>query len=462
MSRKDGSSRQRVLVIGGGFTGLSAAWQLARDGVDVTVLEREAELGGLAAGFPVDSGQTLERFYHHWFTNDHHVMDLIRELGAQDQVLLRPTRTGVYHARRMFRLSTPLDLLRFSALSPFDRLRLGWLALRARTLKDWRALEQITAAQWLRELAGEQVYRVVWEPLLRGKFGALAEEVSAVWMWNKLKLRGGSRGRGGEELLAYFRGGFPALVQRLRQDIERAGGRVLTGVAAESLEVTGGQVCGVITSRGPVPCAAVIATTALPLVADLLVGLMPADYLQRLREVRYLANVCLILELDRSLSDTYWLNVNDPSFPFVGIVEHTNFEPAASYGGRHIAYLSRYLLQSDAFYRLDANEMLQYCLPFLQRIFPDFQPEWVKRHYLWRARFAQPVVTRGYASTVPDVKTPLKGLYLASMAQIYPEDRGTNYAIRDGRCVARLVRSELNAALEDSSAIDVSMEGQPA
>ena len=188
MSSSAGASRPHVAVIGGGFCGLAAAWELGRRGVRATVLEHDAEIGGLAGGF-VAGGARLEKFYHHWFTSDVHVMELIAALGRSAELVSRPTRTGTYYAHDFFKLSTPLDLLRFSPLPFPDRLRLGLLALRARRVRDWRALEDRTAADWLREMGGERVWRVVWEPLLRGKFGDLAEEVAAVWFWNKLKLR---------------------------------------------------------------------------------------------------------------------------------------------------------------------------------------------------------------------------------------------------------------------------------
>ena len=170
MSSPDSASRLHVAVIGGGFCGLAAAYELGRRGVRATVLERDAEVGGLAGSFGT-GGARLEKFYHHWFTGDVHVMELIEELGQSAEVVLRPTRTGNYYAHDFFKLSTPLDLLRFSPLPFLDRIRLGLLALRARGVKDWRALEDRAAAEWLREMGGERVYRVVWEPLLRGKFG---------------------------------------------------------------------------------------------------------------------------------------------------------------------------------------------------------------------------------------------------------------------------------------------------
>jgi protoporphyrinogen oxidase len=431
--------RPKVVVVGGGFTGLAAAYQLCLDGMAVTVVEQAPAIGGLAASFRLTSGDELECFYHHWFTSDGHIMSLISELAAEDELILRRTRTGVYYANRMFRLATPLDLLKFSALSLFDRLRLAWLAVRVRMIRDWRAIEHVSAEAWLRRLGGDEVYRVVWEPLLRGKFGALAPEVSAVWIWNKLVLRGGSRGRNGAERLAYFRGGFSALVRRLQQAIEQRGGRIVTGTAARGLEVSGGRVTAVVTRQGVLPADAVILTPALPIVAKLLAAHLSADELKPFGAVSYLANVCLILELDRSLSDTYWLNVNDPSFPFVGVIEHTNFESASSYGGRSIIYLSRYLPADDVYFRMDDGAILEHCLPYLRSMFPAFAREWVLNHHVWRARYAQPVVTRGYGATLPAKRSGVGGVYVASMAQIYPEDRGTNFAVREGREAAATV-----------------------
>jgi protoporphyrinogen oxidase len=432
----------RVAIIGGGFTGLTAALELARRGVRVTVLETDAEVGGLAGTFDV-GGVRLEKFYHHWFTNDRHVNELVDELGARGEIVYRPTRTGMYFANTTFRLSSPLDVLRFTPLPLVDRLRLGMLALRARSVKHWKALEELTAEEWLVKLGGRNVYRVVWEPLLEGKFGPYARDVSAVWFWNKLKLRGGSRDKSGAEVLAYYRGGFAALADRVADEVRRLGGEVRTGTPATGLVVEHGRVTGVQTPGGVVAADAVIATPALPLVADMVEPHAPADYVARLRRIEYLANVCVVLQLDRSLSDTYWLNVNEPGFPFVGVIEHTNFEPPETYGGRHIVYLSKYLPESHELFQMDDAAALRYCIPFIKRMFPAFDERWILDAHVWRARFSQPIVGRRYSELIPPVETPIDGLYLASMAQVYPEDRGTNYAIREGRRVGRQIADSL-------------------
>ena len=445
------SARPHVVVIGAGFTGLSAAWELARRGVRVTVLEADPEVGGLAGTFEVQ-GERLEKFYHHWFTNDEHVNDLVKELGVADRVVYRPTRTGMYFANTVFRMSSPVDVLKFTPLPFVDRLRLGLLALRARRVKDWMALESLTAEEWLMRLGGRNVFRVVWEPLLKGKFGPFASSISAVWFWNKLKLRGGSRDKTGAEMLAYYRGGFAALADQLADEVTRLGGEIHTSRRATALQVSDGAVSGVETPEGTVEADAVLATTSLPIFADLVAPHTDDRYLESLRAIDYIANVCLVLELDRSLSSTYWLNVNDPGFPFVGVIEHTNFEPASTYGGRHIIYLSKYLPEDADLFRMTDDEVLDYCVPYLERMFPEFRRSWILAAHVWRARFSQPIVTKHYSTMIPREETPVDGLYLTTMAQVYPEDRGTNYAIREGRRVGVRMAETLTGAFASTPA----------
>ena len=438
------AKRPHVAVIGGGFCGLAAAYELGRRGIRATVLERDAEVGGLAGSFDV-GGTRVEKFYHHWFTSDTNVTALVDELGKSDHVLMRPTRTGMYYAHDFFKLSTPLDLLKFPLLSLPNRIRLGLLALRARRVRNWRALEDRTAADWLRQMGGDEVYRVVWEPLLRGKFGRAAEEVAAVWFWNKLKLRGGSRGRDGGEQLAYYRGGFAALADALVEAIAGHGGDVRTNCPVVSLQVDSRGVTGVRCADGTLETAAVIATPPLPVIADLVAPHVPKAYTDSLLRIRYLANVCVVLELDRSLSDIYWLNVNDPSFPFVAVIEHTNFEHARAYGGRRIVYLSKYLPMEDPIYSMTNRAVIDFAVDHLRRMFPELNERWVLGAHVWRAPYSQPIVERGYRRLIPGRRTPLEGLFVATMAQVYPEDRGTNYAIGMGRDVAALVASDVAA-----------------
>jgi protoporphyrinogen oxidase len=350
--------------------------------------------------------------------------------------LIRNSKTGAYYANSIFRLSKPLDLLSYRPLSMLGRIRLGLLVFQAASVRNWRQLEGTTAAEWLSAACGREVFDKVWRPLLAGKFGAYADEVSAVWIWNKLALRGTSRGKDGREALAYFRGGFAALSELLKRSVVEAGGRILTNSIARSLAVEDGRVHAVETENETLSTDVVLATTPLPDYANLIRPHADRDYLDKLESIRFLGNVCLTLDLDRSLSDTYWLNVIDPSFPFVGLIEHTNFEAPESYSGRHIVYLSKYCPTDDPVYRMTDRELLDFAVSHIVRMFPKFDRQWVRAAHVHRSPYAQPVVTRHYSRIVPSNLTPVKGVWLATMAQIYPEDRGTNYAVRAGRAVA--------------------------
>lgn len=435
---RGGAAGPKVAVVGAGFAGLAAAYELALAGCRPIVIEQESEIGGLAATFPV-AGIRLERFYHHWFTSDAEIQRLTGELGLRAAVTERATATGMYFANRHYRLASPRDVLRFRPLGLLDRFRLGLLVMRARRVKDWRALDGISAFDWLRRLGGRRVFEVVWEPLLRGKFGRHADRVSAAWFWSKLRLRGGSRGRGGEERLCYMDGGFSRLIDAMAQAIGSNGGEVRTGCRATGVLLHADRCRGVTLADGSsVEAEAVVFTGAPRQAADLLASHAPAGYAEQLRAFDYLANLCLVLELGRSLSELYWINVNDPGFPFVGVIEHSNFDNDPA-GRRHLVYLSRYLPADDPAWTDDDTTVLEKALPHLASMFPQFRRDWIRSHHVWRARWAQPLVEVGYASRLPAPASPLPGFYLASMAQVYPQDRGTNYAVRDGRAVARLV-----------------------
>ncbi|MGW9132900.1 NAD(P)/FAD-dependent oxidoreductase [Streptomyces sp. NPDC055681] len=454
-STPEAGDMRDAVVVGGGFTGLTAALELAERGHRVTVVEREPELGGLAGSFDVGDGRRIERFYHHWFGSDREMFDLCEKLGVEDALEPHLTRTGMFYANSVYRLSRPLDLLRFAPLPFLDRLRLGVLALRGRRVKDWRTLEHRTAEEWLVSLGGRRVYDVVWRPLLEGKFGQYADQVGATWMWTKLALRGGSRNKSGSEVLYYLRGGSEILVDAMHKRLTELGVEVLTGTPVDAVTTDDAGVTGVRTEDGTfLPARQVLLTVAPELAADLL-GAAGTDapahaavpgLTRRLREIRYLANVCLVLENNRRLSDTYWLNVNDPSFPYVGVIEHTNMDSPSRYGNRHVVYLSKYLPADAELYRMSDEEVFTFSLPHLRRMFPGFDRSWVDDYHVWRAEYAQPVITPNYSRAMPETQTGVHGLYLASMAQVFPEDRGTNHAAREGRRTAELMADRLRTA----------------
>jgi len=430
---------RQVAIVGGGVTGMAAADFLSQHGVACTIYERDSALGGLAGSFEVDGGR-LEKFYHHLFTSDRAMAALIEELGLGSDLEWKPSVTG-YYTRRIYRLTSPLDVLRFKPLPLPDRIRLGMLAILPRLVRDWRPLEEITAEEWLIRLAGRRVYEEVWAPLLRAKFGRYADQIAAVWMWNKLKLRGGSRGRGQVEMLGYLRGGFGRVLERWESRLRQRGVEIRLDSPVEEVRIREGKAAGVVAQGRFEPYDDVLVTTAPEIFLRIAAGL-PADYRQRLAQIRYLANVCLVLKLKHSLGQVYWLNINDPSIPFVALVEHTNLQRPEEYGGAHLVYLSRYLDPTDPLYQMSTEELLKAYLPGLRKLFPQFDEGWVEDVWAWRERYTQPLIVRHYSRIRPPFKTPVENLWLCCMAQVYPQDRGMNYALVYGRRVAEEMMRE--------------------
>jgi len=424
----------RIAVVGGGLTGMTAALRLAEAGASVALYERDETLGGVAGSFTVGDAK-LEKFYHHIFTSDSAVQGLIEELGLERRMQWHATITS-YYADRIYRLTAPFDLVLFRPLSLLDRIRLGLLVFQTRLVRDWRNLESLTARQWLVRMAGAEVYEKVWAPLLRGKFGPYADEVSAVWIWNKLKLRGSSRGRSMREMLGYLDGGFGLMVDALADRLGALGVDIHLGNPVERIVERAPGVLSVSAAGLDQEFEKVLVTTAPALLAEMAPWL-PESYLERIKSIRYLANVCTILSLEHGLSNTYWLNISDNTIPFVGLVEHTNLQRPEEYGGVHLVYLSRYCDPDDDYYNMGDQELVDAYVPHLKRIFPHFRREWVRRAFVWRERYAQPVIVRHYSELRPPFATPAQGLWLCSMAQVYPEDRGMNYAVDYGARVAR-------------------------
>jgi protoporphyrinogen oxidase len=429
-----------VAIVGGGITGMAAALELAKRGIPSTIFEQDTILGGLAGSFKI--GDTyLEKFYHHLFNTDTAIVDIIRELGLGDQFQWHETNTGLYFGGRVFRLATPLDVLRFTPLSFVDRIRFGLLAILPRFVRDWRTLENITAKEWLRRLAGPRVYQVVWEPMLRSKFGRYYDQIAAVWIWNKLVLRGGSRGRGAAEILGYQLGGFGPVIAAWEEHLCQRGVGIRLSTPVESIRIEDGKAIGIVAAGQFEPFDRTIVTTAPAVFADIAPGL-PPGYAEQLRKIVYAANVCLVLKLRRSLTTTYWMNIADPTIPFVGLIEHTNMERPEEYGGAHIAYVSRYLDVEDPYYQMTAEALFEAYLPSIQKIVPGFQRDWVEKTWAWRARWAQPVILKHYSELRPALQTPVQDLWLSCMASIYPQDRGMNYAAVYGQKVVRAILGE--------------------
>ncbi len=429
----------KIGIVGAGLAGLTAGLDLARAGHKVVVCEQAAEPGGLAGTFPF-AGTRLEMFYHHFFTTDLQTIALIEELGLQDKLMWRETPMGIYQDGQLLKFASPMDLLRFTPLSFFNRIRFGLVILYLAKLKHWQKFEHIKAEGWIRRAFGEQAWEKVWGPLMHGKFGERASEIGLPWFYSRVHTRAGSRAQGmTKESLGYLQGSFQTLHDALVKALKHAGGEVRCREQVKALRVKGGRIIGWTTSRKTETLDAVLATPAPPSLWSMLPKGLKGDYWDRLRQVEYLGNVCAVLTLKRSLSPIYWMNIPDVASPFIAVIEHTNFISSETYGGKRVMYLSSYLPVDHPRYLKSDQALLKEYYGYLQKVIPDFKPTDVAAVKIFRAPFAQPVVRAGYGERLAGTATPIAGLYLANMAQIYPEDRGLSYSIRQGRNAAKRI-----------------------
>ncbi len=416
-------SGKRIIIIGGGISGLTAAWELTRRGREVVLLERRDVLGGLARSAPLN-GKPLEVYYHFICGGDRHLVELVNELGLADRLHWRPGRTSYFVNGRLYPFTTPLDLLRFSPLSLTSRLRFGLHALRCRRMTDWHV--------------GRQAYEVVWRPLLEIKFGRYCDKISAPWIWHRIHRYSQSRTSPlRPEQLGYIEGGSHTLLTALCESITARGAVVHTGVAALSLNCSGQEIQGVETSNGYYEADKVIAAVPLPELIELLPA--SSEYAKMLSQIQFSSVACVRLALRRSLTDSFWVNVNARNVAFNGFVEYSNLNPGCEYGGSDVLYVPFYFDSSDKRNRWPDSRFIKSAIQGLQLIHPGFGQDWVEEAVLNRDRYGQAICPPGFGERVPALRAPIQGLYVLDSTQLYPADRNLSGMIKLARLVGQMI-----------------------
>ena len=428
----------RAAIIGAGPTGLTAALELSRHGVNVTLYEKDTGgTGGLAGAAPINETY-IDRYYHHIFTSDTDILDLINEMGLAGDMMWEEPKNGIYINGSLYPFTSPMDLITMPEVSLMGRFRMGLAVLMAKNVKDYRDMENINAKDWLIQKTGQDTYEKIWRNLLYSKFDKDADNVSGVWIWNKFKLRGSTRQSLNKEMLGYLRGSFFKLYETMTRKLTEAGVKLIYEPALRIYGDDGKVV--VETGRGSAVYDKAVFTGAPAQLCGLCE--FPSDYAEKALSVKYKSNICMTIVTRQQLSDYYWITVAESGAPFVLFIEHTNLIKDPEYRDRHIIYLSRYLDESDPFWGTLDDEIMLTFNDYLGRLFPGYRREAVLDSYINRAVYAQPVIGLNYSRHILPFETPIKGLYLASMSQIYPEDRGQNYSIGMGKNIARMISED--------------------
>jgi protoporphyrinogen oxidase len=410
-----------TIIIGGGLAGLAAAYRLAGKD-EITLIEKEPELGGMASSYKIDKYH-IEKYYHHIFASDKELISLIEELGLGNRLEWLKGTTGYYFDGKIYPMNTPIEIL--AALPLMDVIRLTWLVLKAKSIKDRIPFDNITAKEWIIDTAGESVYNNFFLPLLSSKFGDNREKVSAAWLLGRVQIRS-NRGTKGERL-GYMRGGFELLLEKMVENFQNRGGIIKQGNVSR-IEISGNSIKGVVVDGKLIECDRVISTVA----PHVLEEIMDTKLLGLNMDISYQGTACALFGLTEKIMDNiYWLNIKE-DVPFGAVIEHTNFIPESDYGERLIYVTTYFQDQESVLWKSNDEEVIELYMKGLEKLFPGFR----KKMKWWRLRRdidTAPVYEVGYGKKILPFETRINGLFLAGMFSDsnYPE-RSMNGSILAG------------------------------
>jgi len=419
-----------IAIIGAGLAGLSAALDFAKAGHAVTIFEASNKPGGLASGFKAEKWDwRLERFYHHIFQTDKDIIGLVEEIGESDRLFFPTPVTSMFINGKVYP-ATPLWRQFLLPMSILSTIRWGFTGLYLMFAKNWRALEKVTAHEWLTQTIGEKGYKVLWEPMLIGKFGKHYKSVNMAWMWARLHSR--------SVKLGYFKGGFQAFADALASYVENLGVSIRYSTPVRQIQPAADGKIIIRTETEDATFDRALATVS-PQLLEKLVPQLSDDYLAKVKNLKSMGAVVLVLSLKHQVTKKdYWINLpKTEGLPFLAFVEHTNYIDPKHYNGEHILYCGDYLDPDHEYFKLSKAELLAKFIPAIQKFNPNFSEDWINDTWVFKENYAQPVPPLNHSQNIPALKTPVKGLYWASMSQVYPWDRGTNYAVEIGRRVAQ-------------------------
>lgn len=434
---------KNIAIIGAGLAGMSAAWDLVRAGHTVTVYEATDRVGGLAAGFKDENWDwQLEKFYHHWFEGDSEMLGLIEEIGHKDKVIFPRPKTSFWIDGEIIRSEIePISVLMLP-MSLMGKLKFMFGGAFLKLTPFWKMLEKFTADAWMREYMGEEGYERFFKTLMIGKFGKYYDKVNMAWMWSRVKAR--------SLRLGNFEGGFQNCLDLLAEAIQAKGATICLSSPVEKIDLDG--MNPTITVNGETHTVDhVISTTSPKIMLKMTPRLEETAYGDQMNALKSIGGLCVVFALKNKLMNdgTYWLNLpavspdhNENEFPYLALVEHTNFLDKAHYGGDNIVYCGDYVEPEHEYFQMSEEELVEHFLPSLKKVNPNFERDWVRKWWVWRAPYAQPVPMVNHSYNIPDLQTPLPNVLWASMSQIYPWDRGTNFSVELGRRVARIIMGQ--------------------
>ena len=430
---KDNSFRESLAIVGGGMTGIASALELAKSGKFlITLIEKNKILGGLSSYFQWQE-MIWDRFYHVILSTDTQLLEFLNELGLQEQLFWRNTKSGFYGEGKLVSLSSLFDFLKFPFLSPWQKFRMGLGILYSSSIKEPSRLDRIYTRQWLTKVFGRRVYEKIWEPLLRSKLGGAKEKTSAAFIWATINRLYGARSSGTKkEKMGHVKGGYYTILKSAETKLIELGTKVLTNSPVFNLELSNhanGQQIKLTTKNGTFKFDKVLLTVDCPTALKMINCNNHHPYFDKIQKIEYLGVICVLLILSRKLSPYYVINLLDRDLPFTGIIEATNIVLPEDLGERHIVYLPKYLSSDDPLANMEDVKIIEQFIEKLKKVYPDLKDEEILHKRLFRETCVQPLQELNFSERTFEIPTPVKGVYFVNTSMIYNSTINNNAAI---------------------------------
>ncbi len=423
------------IILGAGVTGLTAAYKLSKRGKKVLVLERDRQAGGMLRTHKINN-YFIEEYYHHVFKRDKEFIKLLKELGIYEKFSFFKASTSFLYKNQFIELSKPLDILFFKPFSFIDKLKFMLLMLRIKFEANPKKYDNVSVKEWIISNSSNAVFEKMFRPLLRSKFGDDMDNISAAWFIDRIKARS-SRGSGGE-ILGYLQGSFKTFTDALKDAAESNGCEIRFSVKPRKLLIENNKITGIEVDNEKIKTDYVIST--IPPKQLIRLGNFPVDFTEKLNNLDYQGCVCILLGLNKKLTDYYWTNIIDENILFGSIIEHTNFQPLSSYR-EHLVYLASYPDFKTKIWDMDDNQIFEAYISDLKRLVRIDEKN-IKWYKVFKTKEAGLVYKKGISSNILDVRTPIEGLFVGGMFNSYP-DRNINESVKIGmKCADYLTVKE--------------------
>lgn len=433
----------KIGIIGAGYTGLTIAKELVEKGQDVTIFEKQPYVGGMVNTIEIFNTR-LEKYYRHIFKSDKEAIKLIKEMGLESELIWPATKMGYLSNKKPYLFGTPISLLKFKPLNLIQKLRFGFNVIHIKLINDYKKLEKVTAEKWLKDRIGDKVYSQVWEPLLISKFGEEKDQISMAWLWGKIKLRSTSSTPEGEQL-GYIKGSYQKLTDKLYEYLLNKNVNIKLETSVKEITKENDKyVVKYIRNEKEEKeeFDVIVSTIDYKGFEKLFDKYMKEEEKRKIQKVNYTSARTMMIVANKSFSPFYWLNIGDNDIPFRGIIEHTNFIDKSNYDNNHILYISNYMTEDNKLYNVSKEELLKEYMKSLTKINKEFTMKNIKDYYVFDEKYAQPIIECNYSEYIMNDKLEKEKIYLCTMPQIYPEDRGMNYAIKSGVNLANKILEE--------------------